>query len=152
MTHFQKSLVIDADAAGIYAALTTPQGLAAWWTEDCDVPAPAQAGDVIRFRFSCNDVDMRVEGLTPGREVRWRCVREGRGQAQGEWEGTSVVFRLTPQGPGRTRVDFEHVGLVPALECYERCREGWTHFLDSLRLLAETGQGTPHRKTEAGVH
>lgn len=144
MNHFQKTLVIDADACAVYAALTTPQGLAGWWTEDCDVPAPAQTGDTLRFRFSCGENDMRVEHLDPDREVRWLCTRE----AKGEWVGTKPVFRLTRQGPGRTRLDFEHVGLVPSLHCYEQCKEGWSYYLDSLRLFAQTGRGTPQRKAE----
>jgi hypothetical protein len=32
---------------------------------------------------------------------------------------------------------------VPALECYDLCRNGWNHFLASLQQLVETGRGTP---------
>ena len=57
--------------------------------------------------------------------------------------GTEIAFRLTPTIDGKTRLDFEHVGLVPGLECYDRCSTGWNYFLASLRQYAETGSGTP---------
>ena len=53
------------------------------------------------------------------------------------------MFRLTPTIDGKTRLDFEHVGLVPALECYDLCRNGWTISSRSLQQLVETGRGTP---------
>lgn len=37
MSHYQHSLILDAPPATVYAALTTPEGLRGWWTEDCDV-------------------------------------------------------------------------------------------------------------------
>jgi uncharacterized protein YndB with AHSA1/START domain len=89
MTHYRKSLVLEAHPAAVYAALTTPQGLRGWWTEDC------------------------------------------------------VVFRLAPEDEARTHLDFEHVGLVPALQCYGLCSDGWNHFLGSLQRFVETGHGTP---------
>ena len=60
-----------------------------------------------------------------------------------EWTGTEIAFRLMPTIDGKTRLDFEHVGLVPTLECYDRCSRGWNHFLASLRQYAETGSGMP---------
>ena len=44
---------------------------------------------------------------------------------------------------GKTRLDFEHIGLVPALECYDLCSNCWSYFLGSLQQLVETGRGTP---------
>jgi hypothetical protein len=60
-----------------------------------------------------------------------------------EWVGTQIVFRLSASEAGQTRLDFEHIGLVPSFECHEICVDGWRHFLESLRLFAQTGRGTP---------
>ena len=147
MNNYQQSLLIEADPAAVYAALTTPAGLHGWWTQDCDVAG--EVGGTNRFHFDCAWKDMRIERLQPGREVRWLCTGAHIDVPQltrkDEWVGTQIVFRLTPEAPGRTRLDFEHVGLVPALNCYALCRDGWRHFLGSLQQFVATGRGTPYQ-------
>lgn len=146
MSHYQQNLIINATPAAVYAALTTPAGLRGWWTEDCDVST--ELGGTIHFRFGRNYKDLRIEQLEPSREVRWYCTRAhiaaGDLTRRDEWVGTDIVFRLTPESEGRARVQFEHIGLVPAFECYELCSGGWQYFLRSLQQFAETGRGTPH--------
>ncbi|KAF0812087.1 hypothetical protein IGB42_03364 [Andreprevotia sp. IGB-42] len=153
MSHFQQSLTIDATPAAVYAALTTPAGLQGWWTKDSDVDAANQLGGLLQFRFGPHYKQMRVEQLEPGREVRWLCTVAHLDfdhlKRQDEWVGTQVHFHLTPQGANHTRLDFEHIGLVPAFECYDLCQGGWQHFLASLQQYAQTGQGTPHEKALA---
>jgi hypothetical protein len=87
----------------------------------------------------------------PGREVRWHCtgahIAAAKIAVKDEWVGTDLVFRLAPDAvdnEGRTRLDFEHIGLVPAFECYDFCSDGWRYFLGSLQQLVETGRGTPY--------
>ena len=146
MSNYQQTLDINASPAMVYAALTTPEGLRGWWTQDCDVPA--EVGSTIHFRFDRTYKDMRIDRLQPGREVRWHCTRAhiavGELSRRDEWVGTDIVFRLTPAGEGRTRVDFEHMGLVPALDCYGLCSNGWRYFMSSLQQFVETGCGTPY--------
>lgn len=66
-----------------------------------------------------------------------------------EWVGTQLVFRMTPDGEGRTRLEFEHIGLVPAFECYSVCSDGWQYYLGSLQQFAETGRGIPYELAAA---
>lgn len=153
MSHYQQNMVINAAPAAIYAALTTPVGMRGWWTEDCDVATAV--GSTIYLRFGRNYKDMRIDRLEPDREVRWHCTRAhicaDELTQKDEWVGTEIVFRLTSEGDGRTRLHFEHIGLVPALECYGLCSNGWQYFLESLRQFAETGRGTPRELTLAAV-
>jgi uncharacterized protein YndB with AHSA1/START domain len=151
MSHYQKSLVLEANPAAVYAALTTSKGLSGWWTQDRDVAT--DVGGTIHVRFGRTRKEMRVEQLEPGREVRWLCTVAHISATQlthkDEWVGTRLVFRLTPDGEGRTRLDFEHVGLVPAFECYGMCSSGWQYYLGSLQQFVETGRGTPYELAEA---
>jgi uncharacterized protein YndB with AHSA1/START domain len=153
MSHFQRSLVLQTSPATVYAALTTSEGLRSWWTQDCDVAT--EVGGTIRLRFGCSQKDMRIERLAPGSDVCWLCTGARIASAefahQDEWVGTRLVFRLVPHGQGRTRLDFEHIGLVPALDCYGLCSDGWRHYLGSLQQLVETGRGTPFRLVTAAA-
>jgi uncharacterized protein YndB with AHSA1/START domain len=143
MNHYRQSLVIEANPDAVYAALTSPEGLRSWWSQDCDVSTAV--GGTIHFRFGRNHKDMRIERLEQNREVRWLCTGAYMAAAhltrRDEWVGTHIVFRLT--GDRRTRLDFEHLGLVPAFECYGLCSDGWRYFIASLQQFVETGRGTP---------
>ena len=146
MSHYQHRLVIAAPPAIVYAALTTAAGLRGWWTQDCDISQ--QVGEEHHFRFGPHYKTMRIERLETEREVRWHGTAAHIAMPQlsrkDEWVGTDIVFRLQALASGQTRLDFEHIGLLPALECYEMCRQGWQHYLGSLQQYAETGRGTPY--------
>lgn len=146
MEHYQLSLLIQASASAVYAALTTAKGLRGWWTQDCDVASAL--GGIHRVRFGPHHKDLRVEQLEPHRLVHWHCtgalIDLPQLSRKDEWVGTELVFRIDAQGEGQTRLHFEHLGLVPAVECYEVCEQGWRHFLASLQQYAETGRGMPH--------
>ena len=146
MNHYQRSLAIEASPAVVYTALTTPAGLRGWWSQDCDIAS--DVGATHHFRFGPHFKDMRIEKLEPGREVSWTCTRAHIAVREftrhDEWVGTRIAFRLLPDAQGHTLLEFEHIGLVPALECYDLCNNGWRYFLDSLRKLVETGRGTPY--------
>lgn len=154
MKHYRQSLQIQAHPSVVYAALTTATGLRGWWTQDCDVAA--SLGGTHRFRFGPHHKDLRVEQLEPERLVRWHCtgacIDLPQLSRKDEWVGTDIVFRLEALNDGRTRLDFEHQGLVPTFECYELCDQGWRHFLASLQHYAETGQGTPHELAASSCH
>ena len=51
-----------------------------------------------------------------------------------EWAGTDIVFDIRKKGD-ETEVRFTHVGLVPEVECYDACFEGWTFYVNSLKKL-----------------
>lgn len=151
MKHYQHSLTIAASPAAVYAALTTIEGLRGWWTQDCE--GATDVGGTIHFRFGACYKDMRIERLEPGREVRWQCTRAHIAAdtvtRADEWVGTQPVFRISNEGQGRTRLDFEHIGLVPSLQCYDLCYKGWQHFLGSLQQYLEAGAGTPYAPDSA---
>lgn len=144
MDHYMQTLVIDAEPSAVYAAIATEEGLRAWWTATCT--ADSHAGGTARFRFGAIRKDMSIEQLDPNRGVRWFCTHveaAGTSSQITEWIGTEIVFRLTPTIDGRTRLDFEHIGLVPTLGCYDLCSTCWSYFLGSLQQFVETGRGTP---------
>jgi uncharacterized protein YndB with AHSA1/START domain len=145
MSHYQQTLVINAEPSTLYAALASEAGLRGWWTANCAVAT--HVGGLIKLRFGETSKDMSIECLDVNRQVRWFCTRAHIGGAnlvrEDEWVGTEIVFRLTPTIDGKTRLDFEHIGLVPGLECYDLCNNGWNYFLASLQQYAETGRGTP---------
>ena len=150
MNHYQEHFIVKARPAEVYAALTTAEGLRGWWTQDYE--GETKVGDAIHFRFGVTHKEMRIEQLDQNREVRWLCtlahINHPSLTHKDEWVGTQIVFRLTPEGREHTRVDFEHIGLVPSFECYDLCNTGWRYFLNSLQQFVETGKGTPYQTND----
>lgn len=54
---------------GVYQALTTLDGLSAWWTDDTG--GDSKVGGVLQFRFGAGGFDMKVLELEPARKVLW---------------------------------------------------------------------------------
>jgi uncharacterized protein YndB with AHSA1/START domain len=121
----------------VYDALTTLDGLAAWWTSDTQgEPVP---GGTIQFRFGdTGGFDMNVLDQRPNERVEWQ-VTDG----PAEWLGTRIGFDLK-QEDDYTIVLFEHGGWQEPVELMSHCSTKWATFLMSLKQLLETGTGAPH--------
>jgi uncharacterized protein YndB with AHSA1/START domain len=138
MSTIKEKLIIRADSAKVYAALTEQSGYNGWWSRDCQIGR--QPGDECRLKFNKdgNVVSMRfrIDELTPGRSVRWTCT----GHDMESWVGTTLRWDLTADDR-RTEVTFEHGGWKG--DPPEPVVGGWRHFLGSLRSYLETGSGQP---------
>ncbi|GIM82905.1 SRPBCC family protein [Salinispora arenicola] len=119
----------------VYHALTTVEGLAAWWTDD--TKGSGDVGGVLEFRFPSGGVDMEVTELRPSERVRWR-VADG----PEEWIGTTINWGLHQSGD-YTIVLFKHEGWQEPVEFMHHCTTRWGSYLMSLKSLVETGEGAP---------
>jgi hypothetical protein len=126
----------------VFEALTTVRGLAGWWSPA--VGGGAAAGDVLRLDHQGEaTLVLDVEAVEQPGFVGW-CVRSY--TLNPEWAGTKIAFRIGSGSDGGAALAFRHDGLVPELECYDRCSRGWDYFLPSLRDYVETGVGRPFSK------
>lgn len=63
-----------------------------------------------------------------------------------EWSGTKVVWEAS-SAKGTTTIDMTHVGLVPEVECYDDCNEGWNFYVGkSLFKFLTENKGLPDRQ------
>lgn len=121
----------------VYDALTTLDGLAAWWTTDTQ--GDAAPGGTIQIRFGdTGGFDMKVLDQRPNERVEWE-VTDG----PEEWIGTHVSFDLKEEDD-YTIVLFKHQRWREPVEFMSHCSTKWATFLISLQQLAETGTGAPH--------
>jgi uncharacterized protein YndB with AHSA1/START domain len=129
---------VAAKPEAVFAALTTLEGLSAWWTA---TTGDATGGGTITFHFGPESrAVMQVEAADPQTGVRWRntdCVIA-------DWIGTTQTFDLARLADGGTEIRFRHHGLTPRLACYGDCKNGWDHFIPSLAAYVETGTGHPN--------
>lgn len=125
----------------VYQALTTLDGLAAWWTNTTQ--GESTVGGTLRFRFSdpggveIGGFDMKILELQPPRHVRWQ-VADG----PEEWIGTKIDWGLKQDG-GYVIALFKHLDWKEPTEFMHHCSTKWATFLMSLKSFVETGQGAP---------
>jgi len=115
-----------------------------WWAKNFSGNAE-KLNDKFKVRFGDTFVDFMISELIPNKKVVWKVTDCNLHwiKAKKEWNNTEVVFEISPENK-KSRIDFTHVGLVPGIECYENCEEGWTHHLkDSLIKLIDDGKGFP---------
>lgn len=135
---YEARIVTSAAPEAVFDALTTLDGLSAWWTS---ASGDATTGGELTFTFGPDaKAVMRVDQADRPDVVRWtttECVLP-------DWVGTTQHFELVAMAGGGTEVFFRHAGLTPRLECYSDCKSGWDHFIPSLRAYLETGVGNPN--------
>ena len=130
-TDYTAHFVVQADPATVFAAPTTRAGLAGWWTAWTSVTGSGAEGGEVRFPFGGHDqLVIHVDAARPN-TVAWS-VEEC--AVLPEWAGTRPTLTIRPLADGGTEIDFHHVGLAPALECFGECRNGWDQYLASLQV------------------
>ena len=132
---------IKAPASKVYAALSTIDGVARWWTEATTGNSKVGGQIDVRFHTPTGDeiggFEIDVLELTPEQKVRWR-VKGG----PAEWIGTDIEFSLDRQDD-YTIVQFGHRKWREEVEFMAHCSTKWATFLLSLRDLVENGKGNP---------
>ncbi len=113
---FSTSFTVDQTPEEVFAAINRVRD---WWSGEID-------GDTDRlgaeFTYRYKDVHRTTQKITefvPGAKVVWHVTEAQLNfvQDKTEWNGTEIVFEIARNG-AQTEVRFQHVGLVPAFECY----------------------------------
>jgi uncharacterized protein YndB with AHSA1/START domain len=138
---YEKTLRIKAAPDALFDALTTIEGLSAWWSK---AMGSGETGGQLKFFMSAPEpVAMRVVAAVRPVSVQWTVTAC---DFLPDWVGTRPTFTITAIdgiGGETSELHFRHRGLTGELDCIEMCSQGWDHFLPSLRAYVETGHGSP---------
>jgi uncharacterized protein YndB with AHSA1/START domain len=132
---------IKAPLSKVYAALSSVEGVAGWWTRETTGEAKLGGTVDVLFRAPNGEekgrMGFELTKLVPNERVVWRFT-----SGPEEWIGTDATFELSQRGE-YTVVVFGHRNWREAKEFTAHCSMKWATFLLSLRQLAETGTGSP---------
>lgn len=140
-------LEVNTTADKVYQTLTDEIPL--WWTELFE-GSSWEVGNLFTIRFGDQiHKTMRVQELTRHTKIVWfvedSLIALSELKNQTEWIGTTIIWEIE-ENKESTQIKLTHIGLNPAIECYEICSNGWLQFLGSLKKFLETGEGAPYRK------
>ncbi|AZA82887.1 hypothetical protein C1637_17925 [Chryseobacterium lactis] len=145
--NYTHTIEVRATTDKVYQALTREIPL--WWTEMFE-GSSLHIGDQFTIRFGAKiHKTMQVKELISGSKIVWDVIDSlialPELKNQTEWIGTTVVWEIK-QTSRNTQIKVTHIGLNPDIECYNICSNGWVQFLDSLKLLLESGKGAPYKE------
>jgi uncharacterized protein YndB with AHSA1/START domain len=158
MPNIYQQLLIAAPAGKVYTAITSQEGLSAWWTPHAT--AAAELNSIARFPFGDGYFkEMKITKLEPSRKVEWACLK-----GDDQWVATTISFELIAGDktaliesrselrgqieqldnvPESTVLIFSHNDWSGYTPMFAECSYTWAQFLRSLKLLCETGKGRP---------
>lgn len=145
MESYSTIIAVKTTADKVYEALTHQVSL--WWAEMFS-GSSAGAGAVFTIRFGENiHKTIRVEELVSNSKIIWyvedSLIALPELKNQTEWIGTTIIWEIE-QKETDVFLHLTHLGLHPAIECYDICSEGWIQFTRSLKQFLETGKGNPY--------
>jgi hypothetical protein len=129
---FTTTITVDQSPAAAFAAINDVRS---WWSGDIDGKTDALGAEFTYRYQDFHRSTQRITEMVPERKIVWHVTDSYLKFVDDhtEWNGTDIVFEIEPAGD-RTLVRFTHVGLVPDVACYDRCKPAWTHYIaDSLR-------------------
>jgi len=137
MAEILNDFPVKATAANVFQAVSTPQGLDAWWT----LRSSGQAA-------TGNEYELWFGPKHDWRAVVAHCVADREFELQltdadPDWVGTHVGFVLA-ENAGVTEVRFYHRGWPEANEHYRISCYCWPMYLRLLRRYLEHGEIVPY--------
>jgi hypothetical protein len=139
--NFHRSITVNSSAQEAFEKIA---GVNHWWAKSFTGSA-MNAGDFFRVEFGTTWVNFKITEAIPQKKVVWYVTDSFLPwlKDKKEWNDTEVVFDISSDS-GKTKIDFTHIGLVPAIECYDNCEKGWTRFVTiSLPQFINNGKGQP---------
>jgi hypothetical protein len=144
-SNYTTTFTVDQSPEEVFQAISNVR---AWWSGEIE-----GATDKLDASFTYRYQDLhrttqKITEFVPGKKVVWHVVDSKINfvKDKDEWDGTDIVFKIEKKGD-KTELLFTHVGLVPAIECYDKCAGAWDYYInESLRDLITVGKGDPNEK------
>jgi hypothetical protein len=139
---YKATLTVDATPKEVFKKINS---VTKWWTDELEGDSQ-KIGDEFTVRFG--DVHVSTQKLievAPDKKVVWLVTKSDLSfiKKKDEWTNTTISFDIFTHN-NKTQIQFTHTGLIPEVECFKSCTEGWDYFIKgSLFKLLTEGKGTP---------
>lgn len=126
------SIVFEVDAKPDRVFKAISKELTQWWGKQ----NKAIDIDTTKFKVSWGEpwYAFKILEYHENSLMIWECIDAnqkiaGLKNIEKEWVETKIHWMLTDLTHGGTEIKFKHVGLTPALICFDFCSSSWEHFL-----------------------
>lgn len=126
---------ISAPLSPVWSALTTAQGLQAWWAPDVEVD---EAGGYVSVKAGSANFVWSAKNNGESGIVEWTCL-EGPGSSP----GSVVTFAVAADDDDHTVVTLVHEGWTEEDPNIEACNTRWGGLLHALKNASEQSRPAP---------
>ncbi|MFI8519222.1 SRPBCC domain-containing protein [Streptomyces sp. NPDC085481] len=130
---------IAADPETVYRAISTPEGVAGWFTTGAEIGEGVGALHRLSFPGAPMTWDFRVTEAVPGKRLAQTVVA-----GPPQWIDTEIVYALEPHSEGGTAVRFDHTGFAEVDDMFREVTMGWAGMFTRLKEYVETGTPVPY--------
>lgn len=143
--NYSSSILANITAKEAYLKINR---VSEWWSENIEGESK-KLNDIFTIHFAFGDsFEIKIIDTIPDKKIVWLVtdcnltwVKDSK-----EWKGTKISFEISTEN-NSTQINFTHIGLVPEIECYNGCVQGWNQYIKgSLYKLLNEGKGEPDRK------
>ncbi len=137
---FTSTVFVNQTPNEVFNAVNNVRG---WWQGEIEGSFDKLDDE---FTYRMKDFHFSVQKLievVPDKKVVWLITDSKLNflENKDEWTGTKIIFEISEIN-NKTQLRFTHMGLLPDIECYDSCSNGWSKLIqESLFSLITTGKG-----------
>ena len=142
--NFTTTLLVSQTPTEAFDAINNVRG---WWSEGVEGATRKLNDEFIYRHKDMHFSKQKLIEVIPGKKVVWLVTDSYLSflkKEKSEWNDTKIIFEINEKD-NQTEVVVTHQGLIPGVECFEACSNGWNYYLNSLVNLITTGNGQPNK-------